>query len=63
MHRVLRRVPVERSRFNGLFVLVERLGGEIVGCSFIIDLPDLGGRERLEKLGMKVHTLVEFEGA
>ncbi len=43
--------------------LVERLGGEIVGCSFIIDLPDLGGRERLEKLGMKVHTLVEFEGA
>ena len=43
--------------------LVERLGGEIVGCSFIIDLPDLGGRERLEKLGMKVHSLVEFEGA
>ena len=42
--------------------LVERLGGEIVGCSFIIDLPDLGGRERLEKLGMKVHSLVEFEG-
>ncbi len=43
--------------------LIERLGGEIVGCSFIIDLPDLGGRKRLEGLGMKVHALCEFEGA
>ncbi len=43
--------------------LIERLGGEIVGCAFIIDLPDLGGRQRLEKLGMKVDTLCAFEGA
>ena len=42
--------------------LIERLGGEVVGCAFVIDLPDLGGRARLEKLGMKVHTLVSFEG-
>lgn len=42
--------------------LVERLGGEIVGCAFIIDLPDLGGRKRLEALGMDVHILCEFEG-
>ena len=42
--------------------LVERLGGEIVACSFIIDLPDLGGRERLEAMGMDVHALCAFEG-
>ena len=43
--------------------LVERLGGKIVGCAFVIDLPDLGGRKRLEAMGMDVHTLVAFEGA
>jgi len=42
--------------------LVERLGGEIVGCAFIVDLPDLGGRKRLEGLGMAVHALCDFEG-
>jgi adenine phosphoribosyltransferase len=42
--------------------LIERLGGEIVGCAFIVDLPDLGGRSRLEALGMDVHVLCEFEG-
>ncbi len=43
--------------------LIERLGGEIVGCAFIIDLPDLGGRRLLEDLGMDVHVLCEFSGA
>ena len=43
--------------------LVERLGAEIVGCAFVIDLPELGGRALLEKFGMKVHVLCEFEGA
>ncbi|MFP4274172.1 MAG: adenine phosphoribosyltransferase [Paracoccaceae bacterium] len=42
--------------------LIERLGGRIVGCSFIIDLPDLGGRKRLEALDMDVHALCTFEG-
>ena len=42
--------------------LIERAGGEIVGCSFVIDLPDLGGRARLEKLGYAVLTLCSFEG-
>jgi len=42
--------------------LVERLGGAIVGCAFIVDLPDLGGRKRLEALGMDVHALCAFEG-
>ena len=43
--------------------LIERLGGEIVGCSFIVDLPELGGRKLLENLGMEVSVLCEFEGA
>ena len=43
--------------------LVERLGGEIIGCAFVIDLPDLGGRKRLEAMGMPVHALCEFDGA
>ncbi len=43
--------------------LVERLGGEIVGCAFVIDLPELGGRKRLEAMGMEVHALCDFEGA
>jgi adenine phosphoribosyltransferase len=42
--------------------LVERLGGEVVGCVFLVDLPDLGGRKRLEGLGMNVHALCAFEG-
>jgi adenine phosphoribosyltransferase len=42
--------------------LVRSMGGEIVECCFVIDLPDLGGRKRLEKLGHSVCTLCEFEG-
>ena len=42
--------------------LVERLGAQVVGCCFIIDLPDLGGRKRLEGLGMNVHALCAFDG-
>ena len=43
--------------------LIERLGAEIVGCAFIVDLPELGGRALLERLGMEVHALCEFDGA
>ncbi|MEM6824448.1 MAG: adenine phosphoribosyltransferase [Pseudomonadota bacterium] len=43
--------------------LVERLGGSIVGCAFVVDLPELGGRQKLEALGFDVHALCDFEGA
>ncbi|PXW72657.1 adenine phosphoribosyltransferase [Loktanella sp. PT4BL] len=43
--------------------LIERMGAEVIGCAFIIDLPDLGGRKKLESLGMNVHALCQFEGA
>ncbi len=42
--------------------LIERLGGEIVGCAFVVDLQDLGGRQKLEALGMDVHAICAFEG-
>ena len=42
--------------------LIERLGGEIISCAFVIDLPDLGGRKKLEAMGMDVHALCAFEG-
>ena len=42
--------------------LVERLGGVVLGAAFVVDLPDLGGRARLEKLGVQVHALAAYEG-
>ena len=43
-------------------LLIDKMGGKIVECCFIIDLPDIGGRARLEKLGQTVFALCEFEG-
>ena len=42
--------------------LIRAHKGNVVGCSFIIDLPELGGRKRLEALDVTVLTLCEFEG-
>jgi adenine phosphoribosyltransferase len=38
------------------------MGAEIEAACFVIDLPDLGGRAKLEALGVSVRTLVSFEG-
>lgn len=42
--------------------LLERLGAEIVSTSFIIDLPALGGRKKLEAMGIDVQILCAFDG-
>jgi adenine phosphoribosyltransferase len=42
--------------------LIERMGGVVVECCFVIDLPELGGRKRLERQTQKVFALCEFEG-
>src|ERR1700754_2436734 len=42
--------------------LLERAGANIIGCSFVIDLPDLGGADKLRAIGKPVSTLVGFEG-
>jgi len=40
--------------------LVEKLGGEVVECAFIVELPELKGREKIKEY--KIFTLTEFEG-
>ena len=39
--------------------LVQQLGGQVVGCAFVIELAFLGGRQRLE--GLDVHALVVYD--
>ena len=40
--------------------LVEKLGGDIFECSFVLELPDLNGREKLGN--RNVFSIVEFDG-
>jgi adenine phosphoribosyltransferase len=42
--------------------LVEKIGAEVAGCAFIIDLPDLGGAQKIRDRGIEEFHLVEFEG-
>jgi adenine phosphoribosyltransferase len=42
--------------------LIARVGGRIVGGAFVIELPELGGRKRIEPLAPRLVTLCEFEG-
>ena len=46
----------------GATQLLRQMGAEVVAACFVIDLPDLGGRKKLEELNVPVHTLVEFSG-
>jgi adenine phosphoribosyltransferase len=42
--------------------LLRQIGADIVAACFVIDLPELGGRKKLEALGVEVRTLVAFDG-
>lgn len=42
--------------------LIEGLGAQVVGASFVIDLPELGGRQKLRDLGLRTEALCAFEG-
>lgn len=42
--------------------LIEKLGGQVVECAVVIELPDLRGREKVEAKGCKLYSLVKFEG-
>ena len=42
--------------------LIQKLGGVVMACAFVIDLPDLGGSKRLVENGLKPFSLYEFEG-
>jgi adenine phosphoribosyltransferase len=42
--------------------LLRQIGAEVVAACFVVDLPDLGGRAKLEAEGIEVRTLISFEG-
>jgi adenine phosphoribosyltransferase len=47
---------------EGAVKLLTQMGAEIVAACFVIDLPELGGRQKLESLGVTVNTLISFSG-
>lgn len=42
--------------------LLRRLRADVIGATFVIDLPDLGGSARLAKLGVESRSLLTFDG-
>ena len=42
--------------------LIERLGGDVTACAFVIDLPELGGSKKLQAMGLPLQSLCSFEG-
>lgn len=42
--------------------LIRACGGDIVGAAFIVDLPELGGLDKLKALGVESHIVMAFEG-
>jgi adenine phosphoribosyltransferase len=47
---------------EGAVKLLRQMGAEIVAACFVIDLPALGGRAKLEALGVDVRCLIAYEG-
>ena len=47
---------------EGAVKLLRQMGAEVLAACFIIDLPDLGGADKLRKLDVQVRTLITFEG-
>ncbi|MEA2937484.1 MAG: adenine phosphoribosyltransferase [Alphaproteobacteria bacterium] len=47
---------------EGAVKLLRQLGANVLAACFIIDLPALGGADKLRKLDVPVRTLVSFEG-
>jgi adenine phosphoribosyltransferase len=47
---------------EGAVKLLRQIGAEVLAACFIIDLPELGGADKLRALGVPVRTLVAFEG-
>ena len=42
--------------------VIERVGGRVDACAFVIELPELGGRSRLEGNGRRILSICSFEG-
>ena len=63
--RVILVDDLDRHRRHGAWrpvKLLRQIGAEIVAACFVIDLPDLGGADKLRDIGVPVRTLMAFEG-
>ncbi|MCW5689588.1 MAG: adenine phosphoribosyltransferase [Pseudolabrys sp.] len=47
---------------EGAVKLMRQLGAEVLAACFVIDLPELGGADKLRKMDVPVRTLISFEG-
>jgi adenine phosphoribosyltransferase len=47
---------------EGAVKLLKQIGADVVAACFVIDLPDLGGAQKIKALGVPVRTLMSFEG-
>ena len=47
---------------EGAVKLLKQVGADVVAACFVIDLPELGGAQKIRDLGVPVRTLVSFEG-
>ncbi len=47
---------------EGAVKLLRQMGADVVAACFVIDLPDLGGAQKIRDLGVPVRALVEFAG-
>ena len=47
---------------EGAVKLLRQMGGQVLAACFVIDLPELGGAEKIRQLGVPVRTLISFEG-
>jgi adenine phosphoribosyltransferase len=46
----------------GAVTLMRQMGAKVLAACFVIDLPDLGGADKLRALDVPVRTLISFEG-
>jgi len=47
---------------EGAVKLLRQMGADVLAACFIIDLPELGGADKIRKLDVPVRTLMSFEG-
>jgi adenine phosphoribosyltransferase len=47
---------------EGAVKLLRQLGADVLAACFVIDLPELGGADKLRKMDVPVRTLISFEG-
>ena len=47
---------------NATATLIEKMGGHLIECAFVVDLPDVGGRRLLESKNIEVFSLCKFSG-